>query len=105
MPDPSLLEGAGILLSGMLAGRFWPARRKHPKPKAAPQPVCGCGHNLAHHEPGEGGSASACRMQVKGKITRWNQWSEAVGWEMTPCSCRQYTGPQPLPEYYAPEIT
>jgi hypothetical protein len=83
MPDLSLLEGAGILLSGMLAGRFWPARRKGPRP---PKPVCGCRHHASYHEAGTG----PCHFN-----------EHYAGY----CRCRQYTGPQPLPEFYAPEIT
>jgi hypothetical protein len=104
MPDLSLLEGAGILAAGMGLGRFWPARRKHPKPKPPPRPVCGCGHNLAHHEVAAAGG-SACHAQVRGAITKWNAYGEAIGWMMGRCSCKQYTGPTPLPEFFAPEIT
>jgi hypothetical protein len=86
VPDLSLLEGAGILLSGMLAGRFWPARRRHPKPAPAPKPVCGCGHHASYHKDGSG----RCHQN--------EQYFNA-------CRCQAYTGPTPLPEYYAPEIT
>jgi hypothetical protein len=87
MPDLSLLEGAGILLSGMLAGRFWPARRRGRKPPKPVTPTCGCNHNVSYHDP---------------KTGRCHKISSYDG---SQCPCRRYTGPEPLPEYYAPEIT
>lgn len=83
MPDLSLIEGAAILLSGMAIGRWWPARRRKVKETG---PVCGCKHHVSFHEQGSG----PCH-----KISSW---------DMSRCSCRKYTGPEPLPEFYAPEI-
>lgn len=82
MPDLSLLLGAAVFASGMLAGRFWPARRKGPKPVKERGPICGCGHHASFHVRAVGachGNGGYCRCQI-------------------------YTGPTPMPEYYAPEI-
>jgi len=81
MADLSLLLGAAVFASGMLAGRFWPARRRHPKPPKPVKPVCGCGHHVSFHKDRTG----LCH---------------AKAW----CNCQKYTGPEPMPEYYAPEI-
>ena len=106
MPDLSLLLGAAIFASGMLAGRFWPARRKGRKPPKPVKPICGCGHDLAHHEPDGGGSGIACHAGVQGEITKWDQDGFPIGWEIAPCACQQYTGPRILdPGYLAREIT
>jgi len=103
--DLSMLDGAALIVAGMVLGRFWPARRKHPKLKAPPKPVCGCGHNLAHHEVIPGGAA-ACHQQIRGKITKWDGYGGPIGWEIGPMLLQAvHTGPTPLPEYFAPEIT
>jgi hypothetical protein len=84
---PGLLEGAVIAVGAFLAGQWLPRprlRRGAPKP---PKPVCGCTHHHSFHAPATG----ECHAPVHGKVM--------------PCACKQYSGPQPLPEYYAPEIT
>lgn len=87
----------------MLTGRFWPARRKGPKPV---KPVCGCRHDLAHHEPDGDGGGSACHQLVKGTITAWDEDGFANAREMVRCACKQYTGARMLdPGYVAREIT
>jgi len=100
MPDLSLLEGAGILAVGALSGRFWPARRRGRKVKPV-KPFCGCEHHYSYHEPAAIGAPTVCHAQVKGQITKWDGYGTACGWEMLQCTCKQYTGPEPLPEYYA----
>lgn len=45
------------------------------------KPVCGCGHHRSFHKDG-----GRCTTQPY------------------PCGCGQYVGPEPLPEYYAPEL-
>jgi hypothetical protein len=93
MPDLSLLLGAAVFAAGMLAGRFWPARRKGLRPQKPPQPICGCDHHLSYHDPQTG----ACHAQVY--IGHWD-WQD----QHRACTCRQYAGPERLPEYFAPEI-
>jgi hypothetical protein len=94
MPDLSLLLGAAVFAAGMLTGRLWPARRKGPKPPKPVRPVCGCEHEMSFHDPKSG--ECHAMMYVPGSASRSSYH--------TPCTCRQYSGPQPLPEYYAPEI-
>lgn len=83
---------------GFIAGRNRRPRRIKPV-----RPVCGCEHELAYHDPASG----QCHKLVKGKEIKWDDEDPryARGWERVQCQCRRYTGPQPLPEYYAPEIT
>lgn len=94
MADLSLLLGAATFAAGMLAGRFWPARRKSPEQRKPPAPVCGCTHHLSYHDPASG----ECHELVKVPSTMTKDSYH------TQCACRKYTGPEPLPEYYAPEI-
>jgi hypothetical protein len=95
------LEFAAVALIGVLLGRFLPNRRKRPKPKAAPEPVCGCGHHHGFHDPKTG----ECHGMMNGKPVRYNTWNEPMAYEKVPCTCRQYSGPVPMPEFYAPELT
>lgn len=95
MADLSLLEGAGILAAGLAMGRFWPARRRHPKPQKPSQPVCGCDHHLSYHDPDTGQCHGMMKIPSSGSRDSFHQ----------SCTCRRYSGPEPLPEYYAPEIT
>lgn len=95
MADLSLIEGSAILLAGMGIGWWWPARRKGPRPPKSVQPVCGCGHHHSFHDPDTG----TCHdmMKVPSSASRDSYHK--------PCTCRTYSGPTPLPEYYAPEVT
>jgi hypothetical protein len=93
--DISLIEGAAILLAGMGIGRWWPARRKGPKPPKPVQPVCGCEHHYSFHDPASG--QCHAQMYVPSTMSRDSHYK--------PCTCRTYAGPTPLPEYYAPEVT
>lgn len=95
-----MLEGALILLAGILIGRFAPARRKGPKPPKQIAPVCGCEHGFHDHDPDTG----ACNGLMK--TYRYDPDSQCEVLDAyEPCTCRRYTGPEPLPQYYAPEIT
>lgn len=92
-----MITGALILAIGILAGwllRSLPARRNGPKPASLPGPVCGCEHHHSFHDPATGQCHNLTR--VPGTMSRDSYH--------TPCKCRQYSGPVPLPEYYAPEI-
>ena len=84
-----LLEGGLIALAGVLVGRFLPGRRRAPKPPKPVQPVCGCGHHRSFHANG-----GKCEQKV------YRGYLEGYG----PCGCKQYVGPEPLPEFFAPEI-
>lgn len=91
-----MLVGAAIFAAGVVAGRFLPARRKSGRGKEV-QPICSCGHAVSFH--GEDG-----RCNAKTEVTKWDngRW---IGNEQQPCTCQKYTGPEPLPTFYAPEIT
>ncbi|NJQ15433.1 hypothetical protein [Streptomyces bohaiensis] len=80
-----------------------------------PDPVCGCTHHLACHDPKEG----RCYAMVKTKQTEQPKQpklgarpqaegkGEAASSIAEPrqCPCRRYAGPEPLATLYAPEIT
>jgi hypothetical protein len=92
-----MLIGAAIALAGVGVGRFLPARRKGPKPKP---PVCGCGHELSHHEPAGDGDGAACHALMKTYLGL-----DHGGYRFDPCTCRRYTGPRILdPGYVAREL-
>lgn len=95
-----MLAGGGLLAAGWLVGRFAPARSWTPKPPQPPQAICGCEHALAFHDPATG----QCHAMVE-IPTELGDWNEVVEWENEQCTCRQYTGPTPLPTIYAPEVT
>lgn len=93
-----MITGALILLAGIAIGmilRSFPARRKGPKPVEA---VCGCEHHHSMHDPETG----ACHATVQ--VSRYSRDGEWTGYEQKPCACRRYSGPEPLPSFYAPEI-
>ena len=92
------LEFAAVALIGVLVGRFLPNRRKTPEPV---RPVCGCGHHHSYHDL----ASSECHATVRGKAIKFNAWAEPMAWDQIQCSCKQYSGPVPLPEYFAPEVT
>lgn len=94
-----MITGALILLAGILIGaiaRSLPARRKSPKPVTA---VCGCRHHHAMHDSETG----HCHAQVD-EPARYDAYGNATAYTKVQCSCRRYSGPEPLPSYYAPEI-
>jgi len=105
-----MLAGGGLVLLGVLVGRFLPARRRGPKPPKPVQPICGCGHHFSYHDPKTGechGKAKGTETVVrdgKGKpvLDYWGDVQTTL--ETGPCGCRKYTGPEPRPEYYAPEL-
>jgi hypothetical protein len=83
---PGLLEGAVIAVAAFLAGQRLPRPRLRRGAPKLSRPVCGCKHELAYHDPESG---------------RCHNWDRRTG----ACTCKQYSGPQSLPEYYAPDIT
>ena len=56
-----MVEGALILLAGILIGRFFASRRKDPDPKPV-EAVCGCKHHHSMHVPETG----ACNARERG---------------------------------------
>jgi hypothetical protein len=95
----AMLAGAFILAVGILAGRLLPGRRPPALP-GQPEPVCGCGHHYAEHDPETG----ECNVSERGEPVKWGGSGRAVKWEWLDCTCVRYSGPEPLPTYYAPEI-
>ena len=96
------IEVGVAVIIGVLLGRFLPNRRKGPKVKAV-KPVCGCGHHHGFHDPATG----ECHGTVRGEATEFDDYASRnpVAWAQVQCSCRQYSGPVPMPEYYAPELS
>lgn len=85
-------------------------RRRVAKEEAArraiegPDPICGCGHHHAYHDPREGD----CRQFVKTAV----EWGEDIygdesvtRWEAKKCPCARYSGPEPMAQVYLPEIS
>jgi hypothetical protein len=88
MFDPISLAVGGVLAAaGFLAGR---AGRGRPGglPNGA---VCGCQHPLAMHDP----QTQECHGRTKEREMGMSQ--------MTDCRCRQYDGPRPIEELFAPQ--
>jgi len=94
-----MLDGAAILAAGFLLGRFLPARRRRPKAPEPIEPVCGCKHHHSFHDPKTG----ICHG-TKGVAAPRADYNIPQHYVDIPCTCRQYTGPEPLPTYFAPEI-
>lgn len=89
------IEVGVAVVIGVLLGRFLPNRRKGPKPAKAPQPICGCSHHHSYHDPATGTCNSLMKVPETGSRLSHHE----------PCTCKQYSGPVPLPEYFAPEVT
>ena len=96
MEPVSLVVGAVLVAVGFVAGRI--GRRRPPAPPANPQPVCGCGHPLSQHDTGTNTCYAELRRDTYDKRGRWagNSW--------VPCTCRQYVGPRPIDEVFAPRV-
>jgi hypothetical protein len=91
-----MIEGAVIaavcVVVGVAAGRLLPGRRPRRSVAETNSPACGCGHHYAFHDPNTGECHGKNEVSVYGRP------------ELHACGCRQYSGPVPLPEYYAPEL-
>jgi len=87
--------GAAIFAAGLVSGRFMPGRRKTGAPKPV-EAVCGCDHHHSFHDPATGRCAG--QVYIDG-----SRGSYGVARHVQ-CTCRQYSGPVPMPEYFAPEI-
>lgn len=83
---------------------------REPREPREPEPVCGCGHHYAkHHEDGscafttvqrvlmERGNPRTVRTGYDGE-THTTVYDHEVWQDQTfDCSCKRYTGPEPLP--------
>ena len=98
-----MIVGAVILLAGIAVGVILgrlPARRKGLRPASSPRPVCGCSHHHAYHDAETG----KCNATVNGQALQFDDYDFPVKWELVQCPCLRYSGPEPLPTYYAPAI-
>lgn len=102
MIDPTLIEGALILLGGAAGG--WIARGRSAR-RATPAPVlpatCACGHVRSMHTEGKG----ACTETEIDFIWVGPMGGQTKVREELHCACKIYDGPEPLGSYYAPEIS
>ena len=97
MIDPiSLAVGAGLFAAGLVVGKL--TRRQDPAGTTS-QPICGCSHGLEQHDP----ETKVCHGQILHKDAR-TEYGEWIGNQWVPCSCRQYVGPKPFEELYAPPL-
>ena len=87
-----MIEGAAILLVGLVAGYLAGRRNRRTAAPKIIEAVCSCRHPRGQHVDGKG----ACQAKSK---------ESANGVQMfVPCPCQLYDGPEPLPQFYAPEI-
>lgn len=103
--DPSLIIFLIFVLLLMGAGGIRKEiERRHQRKleiTQGPQPICGCKHHYAYHNPKTGGCAAVSKTPVK--------WDDDFGsptkWQHLPCTCQRYVGPEPLETLYMPEIS
>ncbi|WP_330249421.1 hypothetical protein OG874_24180 [Nocardia sp. NBC_00565] len=89
MFDPiTLAVGAGIAGVGWAVGRF--GRRT---PAASARARCGCGHDLALHDPQAGECHAETNRKTGYGIREWVR-----------CGCRRYTGPVPIEDFFSRPI-
>lgn len=93
-----ILEGGLVAVICFLLGRYLPARKRHAE--KPPKPVCGCAHHYSFYDP----ETSECHGAVD-EPTKFDAYGHEIAWKKVQCACRHYTGPEPLPEMYAPEIS
>jgi hypothetical protein len=87
-----MIEGAAILLVGLVAGYLAGRRNRSTPVPITSEAMCSCRHPRGQHLEGKG----ACQAKTK---------ESANGVQMfVPCACQLYDGPEPLPQFYAPEI-
>lgn len=91
-----LVVGAAIFAAGQVTGRYLRMRAKPPKPIER-GPTCGCGHHKSLHD--ANGKCHGGFTEVGHKPVASVKYSHLA------CRCKQYVGPEPLPEYYAPELS
>jgi hypothetical protein len=89
MFDPvSLVTGAALVGVGWAAGR----RRKRATSGETVVARCGCGHDIAMHDP----QSQQCHAEIKRRVYGMTHWAR--------CGCRRYTGPQPITDFFAPPL-
>lgn len=94
-------SGAGISWLSIGVGVLWHRSRiRNSKPEKI-QPICGCGHHHSFHDPDTGN----CHSLIKGNPIKYDAYREPTAWDKVQCPCRKYSGPEPLPSFYAGEIS
>lgn len=83
------------LLEAGRSGRLALAEANRP-----PEAVCGCTHHLAMHDRQQG----RCHEETRAAV-EWDTDRRPVRFELRPCNCHQYVGPEPLATVFAPELT
>lgn len=81
-----------------LAGLAWGWRLRGQRKPGPPRPICGCSHHLSIHK-GRG----KCNAAVQ--VDNFSNYGTRRGKKWASCACQHYVGPEPLPEYFAPEIS
>ncbi len=100
MEPLSLLVGGALLAAGYLGGRLGARRAARAKARTPqlPQAMCTCGHPLSQHDPKE----HTCHAEVARDAYDWKgRWA---GHTWVACRCRQYVGPRPIDEVFAPRL-
>jgi hypothetical protein len=94
----SLVVGGALLAIGYVSGRLAARRARRSRVPATPVAVCGCGHSLSEHDP----KADTCHAEVaRPAYDRKGRWA---GNDWVACRCRQYIGPRPIDEVFAPRL-
>lgn len=98
--DPiSIVVGAGVAVAGFVAGRI--SRRKTAAKSAmSSTPICTCEHGLHDHDP----STNECHGLIDGDPLRYDSFNNPRAYKKIRCTCRQYTGPQRLDDFWTPPI-
>lgn len=95
MEPVSLLVGAALLGLGFLGGRL---NRRPPRPAPQMTPVCGCAHPLSQHDT----ETSTCYAELRRDT--FDKRGRFAGHTWVACTCRQYVGPRPIDEVFAPRL-
>lgn len=81
------------------AAAFWTgmhvADRKKLPTSDPHSPTCGCGHHHSMHDP-ETNECHGATKEHRYHYDREGRWVNGY----VPCTCRQYSGPEPLPQYF-----
>lgn len=108
----TLSLAAGLLI-GALAGRrsgfqlgYKEGHYNATRELADPQPICACDHNYAFHDPESNSCHGVTLVKQKGEPIMSPGGTYVVSHKAgttieRPCTCRRYTGPEPLPRYIA----
>lgn len=93
MEPLTLLVGAGIFAAGLLAG--WPLGRRDRARRRDPElePICGCGHHRAQHDPETSQCHKLVNIALRGYTPKFQQ-----------CTCQQYVGPEPISSLWTPPV-